>query len=41
MRIVICLVVAKLLFIIKRARLNLETMVSVLITRVSKSNEDD
>jgi hypothetical protein len=34
-------VVAKLLFIMKRARPDLETVVSFLMTRVSKSDEDD
>jgi hypothetical protein len=34
-------VVAKLLFIMKRARPDLETAVSFLMTRVSKSDEDD
>ena len=34
-------VVAKLLFIMKRERPDLETTISFLMTRVSKSNEDD
>ena len=34
-------VVAKLLFIMKRARPDLETAISFLMTRVSKSDEDD